>query len=82
MNLDYVIEYYERQNQENEDAFTTQMLKWLKTLKYLIEFVNNDWTYAVLTEDNGNRLVIDGNAYPSNEMKELLKEVLFNDRQE
>lgn len=81
MNLDYVIEYYERQNQENEDAFATQMLKWLKTLKYLIEFVNNDWTYAVLTEDNGNRLVIDGNAYPNNEMKELLKEVLFNDRQ-
>lgn len=82
MNLDYVIECYEQQNQEHEDAFATQMLKWLKTLKYLIEFVNNDWTYAVLTEDNGNRLVIDGNAYPNNEMKELLKEVLFNDRQE
>lgn len=80
MNLDEVIEYYEWQNQENKYAFTTQMVKWLKTLKYLIEFVNNDWVYAVLEEDNDNRLLIDGSMYPDNEMREILKEVLFNDR--
>ena len=77
MNLDDVIKYYESQN----DAFSIQMLKWLKTLKYLIEFVNDGWVYAVLEEDIG-RLVIDGSMYPNNEIKELLREVLFNDRQE
>ena len=81
MNLDDAIKHYEWQNQTIENAFSTQMIKWLKTLKYLIEFINDDWVYAVLEEDNG-RFLIDGSMYPDNEMREILKEVLFNDRQE
>ena len=81
MNLDDAIKHYEWQNQTIENAFSTQMIKWLKTLKYLIEFINDDWVYAVLEEDNG-RFLIDGSMYPDNETRELLKEVLFNDRQE
>ena len=81
MNLDDAIKHYEWQNRTIENAFSTQMTKWLKTLKYLIEFVNDDWVYAILEEDNG-RFLIDGSMYPDNETRELLKEVLFNDRQE
>ena len=80
MNLEDAIKHYEWQNQTIENAFSTQMIKWLKTLEYLIEFVNDDWVYAVL-EENG-RFLIDGSMYPNDEMREMLKEVLFNDRQE